>query len=205
MRILQNALSFMKIVYTFFVAIVLALPASAAKLQFAPVVMTPADKAVPYNSAAIALDPAFMLYPRQMDFLFSGTFGVSNCVEVAFGTDADGDGTLARQEEALAFGWRAGWYFLENRLTAERLYAPSGNNAAPLRLCFEYPLNAGFAARWHLTAAGEELFADCQTLGLWPLFDLAWTHLKVTVRGPTAFSESSPIKLEYLTTAILIR
>ena len=39
----------------------------------------------------------------------------SNCVEVVFGTDADGDGTLGIEEGELAVGWECGEWFLRDR------------------------------------------------------------------------------------------
>ena len=39
----------------------------------------------------------------------------SNCVEVVFGTDADGDGTLGIEEGELAVGWDCGGWFLRDR------------------------------------------------------------------------------------------
>ena len=38
-----------------------------------------------------------------------------NCVEVVFGTDADGDGTLGIEEGELAVGWECGEWFLRDR------------------------------------------------------------------------------------------
>ena len=43
---------------------------------------------------------------------FTGT--ASNCVQVAFGHDGDGDGVLSPGETGLVLGWRAGWYFIED-------------------------------------------------------------------------------------------
>ena len=43
---------------------------------------------------------------------FAGT--ASNCVQVAFGRDADGDGDLSAVETDLVIGWRAGDCFVED-------------------------------------------------------------------------------------------
>ncbi len=50
----------------------------------------------------------------------------SNCVEVVFGTDADGDGTLGIEEGELSVGWECGEWFLRDRRTNEMRRERSG-------------------------------------------------------------------------------
>ena len=49
---------------------------------------------------------------------FAGT--ASNCVQMAFGRDADGDGELELAETDLLVGWRAGRYFIEDSAAGTR-------------------------------------------------------------------------------------
>ncbi len=49
-----------------------------------------------------------------------------NCVEVVFGTDADGDGTLGIEEGELSVGWECGEWFLRDRRTNEMRRERSG-------------------------------------------------------------------------------
>lgn len=52
---------------------------------------------------------------------FAGT--ASNCVQMAFGRDDDGDGTLSADETALLAGWRRGRLFAEDARAGMRLFA----------------------------------------------------------------------------------
>ena len=55
------------------------------------------------------------------ELAFSGT--ASNNVEIAFGTDADGDGALSVEEIGLSAGWDCGEWFVMNAATGERAVA----------------------------------------------------------------------------------
>ena len=56
----------------------------------------------------------------RMAFTLSLDASPSNCVEVAVGTDADGDGTLSALESAYAFGYDCGsWFVRDAALDAE--------------------------------------------------------------------------------------
>ena len=46
---------------------------------------------------------------------------VSNCVQVAFGKDANGDGVLGADETETLYGWRNGRSFAENRVDGFRV------------------------------------------------------------------------------------
>ena len=50
---------------------------------------------------------------------FMGT--ESNCVQIAFGRDADYDGDLSAEETRLLLGWRGGLYFIEDATGQNRL------------------------------------------------------------------------------------
>ena len=51
---------------------------------------------------------------REFDVRMELSGSVSNCVQVAFGRDEDGDGDLAPEETGLMFGWRGGRYVIED-------------------------------------------------------------------------------------------
>lgn len=56
---------------------------------------------------------------------FAGT--PSNCVEIAFGRDADGDGCLSFEETGVRVGWDCGRCFVECVRTGERLEEPASD------------------------------------------------------------------------------
>ncbi|MGN0844558.1 MAG: hypothetical protein ACI4QT_04975 [Kiritimatiellia bacterium] len=124
---------------------------------------------------------------------------VSNCVQVAFGRDADGDGELAPEETGLVLGWRSGRYFVEdvageNRYFETESVADSGLrflhlNAAmdsafvPRRASFKNGLGACFA----------EIADACPP---W-LFSAEWNLLKITRRGADSAGELCRIRNDY--------
>ena len=58
----------------------------------------------------------------RMHFAFEGV--PSNCVQVAFGRDADGDGVLSFGETDAVYGWRNGRHFAEDVKTGVRTEEP---------------------------------------------------------------------------------
>ena len=63
----------------------------------------------------------------RFDLEFTGT--ASNNVEMAFGTDADGNGELSDGEVAVLAGWDCGELFIANNATDERFTEASTENA----------------------------------------------------------------------------
>ena len=63
----------------------------------------------------------------RFDLAFTGT--ASNNVEMAFGTDADGNGALSDGEVSVLAGWDCGELFIANNATDERFTEASTENA----------------------------------------------------------------------------
>ena len=91
----------------------------AAALSFAAMARTQAFPPLPdsqFADAESSTNVAFnAVRSDALDFRVEMDFdgSESNCVQIAFGRDADGDGDLAARETALVVGWRAGRYFVE--------------------------------------------------------------------------------------------
>ena len=65
---------------------------------------------------------------REIKMRFALDGCMSNCVQVAFGKDADGDGVLGADEAETLYGWRNGRYFAESVTEGLRVEeADSGN------------------------------------------------------------------------------
>ena len=60
---------------------------------------------------------------RRYAFALSFVGSASNNVEIAFGTDTDGDGALSDEEAEFSAGWDCGKWFASNAITGERLVA----------------------------------------------------------------------------------
>ena len=70
-----------------------------------------ADTEVSTNIAFVVERPAM----TRIEFTVSLDATPTNNVEVAIGTDANGDGNLAVEESAYAFGWDCGTWFVRER------------------------------------------------------------------------------------------
>lgn len=67
---------------------------------------------------------------KVFDVRIEQASSVSNCVQVAFGRDADADGDLSPDEADLVLGWRAGRYFVEDVSAEERTFEPNACRVA---------------------------------------------------------------------------
>ena len=123
---------------------------------------------------------------RALDFRldFSGT--ASNNVEVAFGRDADENGSLAPHETDVIVGWECGRYFIERFVTGERIEEPNvGTNDAVRSLAWHYALRKGgrvfkaFAATNEVGAAFVSVSSNAPG---W-LYDRDWDLMRLTARG----------------------
>ena len=113
---------------------------------------------------------------------FAGT--ESNCVQVAFGHDDDGDGDLSWNEADVAIGWRAGDCFIEDVKGGRRFRESSSHGGAETRR-LEFRVAAGEDGAKSasvvcdgVTKLGEVLGGDLR----W-LYDRGWNMAKVTRRG----------------------
>ena len=70
-----------------------------------------ADTEVSTNIAFVVERPAM----TRIEFTVELDATPTNNVEVAIGTDADGDGNLAVEEAAYVFGWDCGFWFVRER------------------------------------------------------------------------------------------
>ena len=136
---------------------------------------------------------------------FTGT--VSNCVQVAFGHDADGDGNLAAVETGFVLGWRGGAYFIEDAAGQNRLVEPTVGGAHADRL---FVLSAKLNA--HSVPVQVSVSNECgacfavlsENVPSW-IFNRSWNLMKVTRRGVEATSESVDVECRYSFFRIVIR
>jgi hypothetical protein len=136
---------------------------------------------------------------------FMGT--ESNCVQVAFGHDADGDGNLEAVETGFVLGWRGGAYFIEDAAGQNRLVEPTvGVAHADRRFVLSAKLNA------HSVPVQVSVSNECgacfavlsENVPSW-IFNRKWNLMKVTRRGVEATSESVDVECRYSFFRIVIR
>ena len=114
-----------------------------------------ADTEVSTNMAPPVRGDDPLVFGFDMDFSSSP----SNCVEIAFGADADGDGTLAPEETGLVLGWDCGEWFVRSETAgiAETSAVPCGRQL--LRVAARVRRDGGVAS-FDAAANGSPVFAS---------------------------------------------
>ena len=135
---------------------------------------------------------------------FSGT--ISNCVQVAFGHDDNGDGDLSAVETRFAIGWRGGVYFIEDVPGRLRFEEVADAERTARQLVLDISLNKDYAPK-HMVASNECgtcFFALSASVPSW-LYGKDWNLMKVTRRGVDAASERIDVECRYSFFRIVIR
>ena len=117
----------------------------------------------------------------------------TNNVQVAFGTDADGDGVLSLAESDLITGWNCGAWFVQESFDGERVESATGSG--DLRtLAFTVRLNPRTAVPVSATATVDGVVAFT---GLTPsmFYRRSWNMMRLTGRGLDGSSESSEVRV----------
>ena len=136
---------------------------------------------------------------REFEVVLDFTGTASNCVQVAFGRDEDGNGDLSADETDVAIGWRAGdWFvedlkggrrFREDGALGERALPAGGESggqglpALPRRLMFRFAAGEDGAKSASVVCDGAAKFVDVLGGDLRWLYDRGWNIAKVTRRG----------------------
>ena len=133
----------------------------------------------------------------EMHIQLAGT--PTNCLEVAFGRDANANGVLDAEETETVYGWRAGRYFVENVRGWERIESEAAANAQCGVVDIQLKNNAEMVPkRFAATCGGETAFAELSTRPPpeW-LFRDGWDMVRVTRRGAGVPSEWVSCTLDY--------
>ena len=142
-----------------------------------------ADTEVSTNVPFSASDRRF----REIEMRFALAGGaVSNCIQVAFGRDADGDGVLGVDETETLFGWRNGRYFAESVSRGVRVEEEASDGGTSRVFTVGFWLSKGRGLR-HFTATNEmgvAVFTNFSASAQGWLYSPEWNLLRVTRRGP---------------------
>ena len=121
-----------------------------------------------------------LVFGFEIDFCGSP----SNSVEIAFGTDASGDGTLAPEETDLVFGWNCGEWFVRSESAdvalAEPSLVPCGQQTLSVAARIE---RDGHVASFAAGAGGAPVFAGLAAAPPAWIHDRAWNLCRLTARG----------------------
>lgn len=119
----------------------------------------------------------------RFDLAFTGT--ASNNVEMAFGTDADGDGGLSDGEVDVRAGWDCGELFIANNATDER-FAETAVDGAHVFSCVCELHSSGRIVGVAFTNNGTAVFsALAVTKPAW-LHSARWDVVRLVGRGENA-------------------
>ena len=176
------------------------LPA-AARL---PVLSDPvyADTEVSTNVAFNPVRSDARQFGISMDF--SGT--PSNCVQIAFGRDADSDGDLSADETRLVLGWRGGEYFIEDVSGRNRIVETAVGTEEGRHFGFFVKLNsASLPVQLNVTNECGAFFASLSENPPDWLYGTEWNLMKVTRRGVDALNESISVDCRYKFFRIILR
>ena len=114
------------------------------------------------------------------ELTFSGT--ASNNVEMAFGTDTDGDGALSVDEIGLSAGWDCGEWFVMNAATGEQVSASAADGAHSL--VGKIRLRMGGSVREiAFRDDAAELFPTLQSAVRAWAFPVGWNMVRLVGRG----------------------
>ena len=131
----------------------------------------------------------------------------SNNVEVAFGAARDGGGALLPGDEAFAFGWENGAWFVAsatNRVDA----TAAGTNAARRAIALSIRLRAdGAPLSFEAREAGatNALFASIAAAPPAWLFSRDWDAVRLTTRGTDPRDEAAALRLDADAGVLILR
>ena len=123
----------------------------------------------------------------------------SNCVEVAFGKDSDGDGALAGDEIAMRLGWDSGAWFLEGG--TNRFEAAVAEPPTPSRL----ELSLRVDERGAPVAGSCGAFTNLPAPPPAWLFSREWDVVRLSVRGFGSRDESVSVRLDADASVMILR
>ena len=143
-----------------------------------------------------ALPAAVMARARLLHCTVELGASASNCVEVAFGCDADGDGSLAEGEAAMRLGWDSGAWFLAS--PTNRVRSAAFAEAASRSLTFQLRVreNGSPVSLAVSDANAGGLFPDLANAPPAWLFSQDWDTVRLTVRGTDERDESLSVRLD---------
>ena len=109
----------------------------------------------------------------------------SNCVEVVFGCDADGDGRLGTAEAELSLGWDCGRWFVVGTNRLARIEAEPSVTVARRTLVLGMHVDAEVEVRRLSIRDGgaAELFPELASTRPGWLFNRRWNLARLAVRG----------------------
>ena len=142
----------------------------------------------------------------ELSFSLSFVPGASNNVEVAFGADLDGDGTLSPDERRMEAGWDCGAWFMRGAEgeAVVQTAQPAGGGAREFR--WSLRLKRGrVPSRLSATVDGAPLFSELASAPPGWLYETGWNMACVIVRGAGVGGEIGGVKATIDGTVLKLR
>ena len=187
-------------------AVIAFLPLAA----FAKPIVVPPLPVSPYADTEAATNIAFnttRFDVKKFELNFQLECSSSNCIQVAFGRDADSDGMLSFTETDVVYGWRNGRYFVEDVKGACRyeenispLVMEAHNFSISIQTTKEYQPKA-FSAMAGSTSVFMSL---TETVPAW-LYRPEWNLMRITRRGVGLPSQWVSCDVKYAQLYITVR
>ncbi len=177
--------------------VVLLLALSVSVLAAARVVV-PSLPQSEFADAEVSTNVAFRTDRRgvkALDVRVEFTGSESNCVEVAFGLDADGNGDLSSEEMRLLLGWRGGRRFVEDVASDNRRYEDAEPVSGRCFLALSVETDGDFLPRKAaFTCESGPCFTALAADASRFLCDSSWNLAKIIRRGASAADEWCEIR-----------
>ena len=114
-------------------------------------------------------------------------YAASNCIQVAFGRDGDGNGILDYDEDETVYGWWAGRYFAESCPDRLRIYEAASDGAhCDFTVSLRLRKGEGLRKFAAVDASGAAVLTNLSASAQSWLYSPRWNMMRITRRGPGA-------------------
>jgi hypothetical protein len=165
----------------------------------------------PYVDTEVSTNIVFNRYRsdvKEFELKFTLDCSPSNCIQVALGTDVDGDGELSFAETGVVYGWRNGRYFIED-VVAGKLYEHSVKSEDRIGIqAFTVNMQAprDYLPKTFLANIdGASVFTNLSTTVPTWLYQPKWNLMRITRRGVNTPSEWFCCKIDYSSFYFIIK
>jgi len=153
----------------------------ASNADTVPVAVPPPVFADTESVTNVALPPLDNRQRVRVALDFSAS--PSNCLTVAFGRDADGDGSLSLREQAVELGWDGAWFIRRQGVSAWERHELAGTDGRHRFEASQWLHRARPEQRLALSVDGIPLALGEGTEAWLPLSALDGGTVRVTARG----------------------
>ena len=189
----------------FALAVLLPFVAPGKQISVSPLPVSPyADTEVSTN----IVFNKFRSDVKEFELKFTLDCSPSNCIQVALGTDMNGDGDLSFAETGVVYGWRNGRYFIEDVVAGKRYQQSNDADERTGAQVFSVNMHTtrDYLPKTFLSNIdGVSAFTNLSTTVPTWLYQPKWNLMRITRRGISTPSEWFSCKIGYSYFYITIR